>query len=158
LWRNAEAYDIDRNRIVVAGHSAGAHLTAMMLAARWPEYADDLPADLVRGGALLSGVYDLEPLTHADHVNVDLQLKTEHIGPLSPAFMPKASAAPVVTAVGGLESEEFHRQNALIAANWKKDLVADVPLPDRNHMTICDALATKGDALFEAVKGLIGGL
>jgi arylformamidase len=155
LWRNAESYDFDRSRIVVAGHSAGAHLTAMMLAARWPEYAEDLPIDLVRGGVLLSGVYDLEPLTHADHVNVDLQLKTEHIGPLSPAFMSKASAAPVVTAVGGLESEEFHRQNALIATNWKENLLADVALPERNHMTICDALATKGDALFEAVKGLI---
>jgi arylformamidase len=155
LYRNAEQYDIDASRIVVAGHSAGAHLSAMMLAARWPEYEDDLPMDLVKGGVLLSGLYDLEPLQHADYVNVDLKLKTEHIGPLSPAFMPKASPAPFVTAVGGLESEEFHRQNALIAANWKEDLFADVTLPQRNHMTICDALAAPGDPLFEAAKALL---
>jgi arylformamidase len=111
--------------------------------------------DLVKGGVLLSGLYDLEPLQHADYVNVDLKLKTEHIGPLSPAFMPKASPAPFVTAVGGLESEEFHRQNALIAANWKEDLFADVTLPQRNHMTICDALAAPGDPLFEAAKALL---
>jgi arylformamidase len=155
LFRNAEQYDIDAKRIVVAGHSAGAHLAAMMMAARWPQFADDLPADLVKGGILLSGLYDLEPLQHADYVNVDLQLKTEHIGPLSPAFMPKAGAAPFITAVGGLESEEFHRQNALIGANWKADLAADVALPQRNHMTICDALATPGDPLFEAAKSLL---
>lgn len=158
LWRNADAYDIDASRIVVAGHSAGAHLSAMMLAARWSEFADDLPADLVRGGVLLSGLYDLEPLIHADYVNVDLQLKTEHVGPLSPAFMPKAGDAPFVTAVGALEAEEFHRQNALIAANWKADLRADLTLPERNHITICDALATPGDALCEAAKDLIRGL
>jgi len=33
LYRNAQRYDIDRERIYVAGHSAGGHLTAMMMAA-----------------------------------------------------------------------------------------------------------------------------
>ena len=41
-------------RIVVAGHSAGGHLAAMMLATDWPAVAPDLPADLVQGRAARS--------------------------------------------------------------------------------------------------------
>ena len=158
LYRNAEHYDVDRNRIVVAGHSAGAHLAAMMMAAQWPDFAPDLPVDLVKAGILMSGLYDLAPVPQADFVNVDLKLTPEDIGPLSPAFMPQAHDAPFITAAGGLESDEFGRQTALIGAKWKKNHVADIALLDRNHLTICDAFATPGDALFEAGVRLISDL
>jgi arylformamidase len=150
LYRNAEQYDFDGRRIVVAGHSAGAHLTAMMLAAAWPVFGKDLPADLVKAGILMSGIYDLEPVRHADFVNIDLKLTDQDIGPLSPAWMPQASSAPFVTAVGALESDEFKRQNTLIAKRWKASHSADIALPDANHLTICDAFATPDHPLFEA--------
>jgi arylformamidase len=72
--------------------------------------------------------------------------------------MPQAGDAPFVTAVGGLESEEFKRQNALIGAVWKDRLMADVALPERNHLTICDAFAAPGDPLFKATVTLIESL
>jgi arylformamidase len=158
LYRHAEQYDYDRERIMVAGHSAGAHLAAMMMAARWPEFAGDLPLDLVKAGILISGVYDLEPVRQADFVNVDLKLKTEHIFPLSPAFMPQSHPTPFITAVGGLESDEFKRQNALIIGQWQASHVADIGLPEQNHMTICDGFALPGDPLFEAAAKLVSGL
>jgi len=37
----------------------------MMMAALWPALAPDLPADLVKGGLAVSGLFDLEPLVHA---------------------------------------------------------------------------------------------
>jgi arylformamidase len=158
LYRNGENYDFDRQRMVLAGHSAGAHLAAMMLAARWNEFSDDLPVNLVKGAVLMSGVYDLEPVRHADFVNSDLNLREQDVPELSPAFMPHAHPAPFVTAVGGLESEEFKRQNALIASHWKASHAGDIALPDRNHLTICDAFATQGDPLFEAGVRLISNL
>jgi arylformamidase len=154
LYRHAEQYDFDRNRIVVGGHSAGAHMTAMLMTAVWSAIGSDLPVDLIKGGFLLSGVFDLEPVRHADFVNVDLKLTPESAAALSPANMPQSHPTPFITAVGGLESDEFKRQNMLIGASWKDNLVADIPAPDRNHMTVCDALATPGHALNEAVRKL----
>ena len=155
LYRAAERYDIDRDRIVVAGHSAGGHMTAMLLAAIWPALADDLPRDLVKAGVMLSGLYDLEPVRHADFVNVDLKLTAASVGPLSPARMPQSHRAPFLTAVGGLESDEFKNQNALIGTRWKASHRGNIDLPDLNHLTICDAFATAGHPLFEATRDLI---
>lgn len=155
LYRNAEKYDFNAQRIVVAGHSAGAHLTAMMMAALWPVFAPDLPADLVKAGVLLSGVYDLEPVLHAEFVNVDLKLTAEDVALLSPAWMPQAHAAPFLTAFGGQESEEFKRQTALMANAWKPNHRGDIALPDANHLTICDAFATPGEPLCEATLQLL---
>jgi arylformamidase len=158
LYRSAENYDFDPRRIVVAGHSAGAHLAAMMMAAIWPAFAPDLPPDLVKAGILLSGIYDLEPVQHADFVNTDLRLTENDIAPLSPARMPQAHAAPFITAFGAQESEEFKRQTGLIAQHWKTSHRGDVALPDLNHLTICDVFATPGHPLQEAAMQLLSDL
>ncbi len=155
LYRNVEKYDIDPQRIVVAGHSAGAHLAAMMMAAQWPVYAADLPADMIKAGVLASGLYDLTPVPHAEFVNVDLRLTEERAVSLSPGFMPHSHSAPFITAVGGLESDEFKRQTSLIAKAWQTQHRADIPLPEANHLTICDALTDKDSALFKAMLELI---
>ena len=158
LYRHADQYDFDPQRIIVAGHSAGAHLTAMMLAALWPAFAEDLPPHLVKAGILMSGIYDVEPVLHADFVNVDLKLTERDIPPLSPAWMPQAHPAPFITSVGNLESDEFKRQNALLAQQWQANHQGDIPLPESNHLTICDAFATPGHPLFEASLGLISNI
>jgi len=156
LYRNVEKYDIDPQRIVIAGHSAGAHLAAMMMTAQWPTYAGDLPANMIKAGVLASGLYDLTPVPHADFVNVDLRLTQERALSLSPGFMPQAHAIPFMTAVGGLESDEFKRQTGLIADAWRAQHRADIALPEANHLTICDALADPDSALFKAMLELIG--
>lgn len=157
LYRRADRYGIDPTRIFVGGHSAGGHLTAMAMAALWPVLAPDLPADLVKGGLAVSGLYDLTPLVHAPFINTDLQLDERRAVRLSPAFLPAASTAPLYTAVGALESAEFRRQNALIAQRWRANFVRDIPLPGCNHLTVCDELGTAGSPLFEAALEFVRG-
>lgn len=155
LWLHAEDHGMDQDRLYVSGHSAGGHLTAMMMAAMFPVFDGRLPKDLFKGGLAVSGLYDLRPLLHVDFLQRDLKLDEDSAWRLSPAYMPPATRAPLVTAVGGDESGEFHRQNALIAARWKKVLMADVAMPGRNHFSVMDALAEPDSALFRAARRLM---
>jgi arylformamidase len=154
LWRTAGALGADRDRMFVAGHSAGAHLAAMMLAAQWPRYAADLPADLFKGGLAVSGIYDLQPLL-AVSVNQDLRLDAREAERLSVAYMPPATGAPLSTAVGGLESAEFKRQNALIGECWKSCLRRDIAMPGFNHLTVAAELGNPASPLFAGALDLI---
>jgi arylformamidase len=155
LYRRGGEMGIDRNRIVVAGHSAGAHLAAMMTAARWPQYAADLPAGLVKGALLVSGVFDLEPLVHAPFVNADLKLDVARAQRLSPVHLPPATAAPVTLAVGAEESSEFKRQSAALAVRWSRNVARSMEVAGCNHLTVCDALAAADSPLFAAALELV---
>ena len=155
LYQKAAHYEFDPERIVVAGHSAGGHLAGMMLAARWPEWSADLPVNLVKGGVLMSGLFDLDAIRQVDFVAPDLKLTEESATRLSPALMPQSHPTPFVTSVGDLESDEFKRQNALIAKRWASGHQKDVPLQGFNHLTICDAFGTPGHPLFEATCELL---
>ena len=95
LWQNAEEYGMDQDRLYVGGHSAGGHLTAMLMAALWPVFDRSLPKDLWKGGLAISGLYDLRPLVEVDWLNADLRLDAESALRLSPAFLPPATRAPV---------------------------------------------------------------
>ena len=157
LWRESETLGFDPSRIVVGGHSAGGHLAAMSACALWPQWDPDLPADLVAGVVSVSGLYDLEPLRHTTFLGPDLALDEAGAFRASPAWMTPATGAPVVTAAGGLESESFKAQSALLAQRWPRNVIADIPMPGRNHLTVVDALAEPGNPLFEAVLGVCRG-
>lgn len=157
LHARAEELGFDRQRIVVSGHSAGGHLTAMLMAALWPEMDPALPADLVKGGLAISGLYDLEPLVPLPFINADLRLDAAAARRLSPVHFPAASLAPLVTAVGALESGEFKRQTQLIRAAWPRNARADIEVDGANHLTVCDVLADPGSSLFAAALELVRG-
>lgn len=156
LYRHAEQYGMDEDRLYVSGHSAGGHLAAMMLAALWPVMDRSLPKDLYKGAIAVSGVYDLRPLVDVDWLNGDLRLDDEAALKVSPAYLPPATRAPLALAVGGLESSEFKRQNALLAQRWKPVLAASATVPGRDHFTVVDSLGDPTDALFAQARRLMG--
>ncbi len=155
LHLNAERLRFDANRIIVAGHSAGGHLTAMMMAALWPSFDPKLPHNLVKAGIAISGLYDLQPLVKAQFVRADLKLDDQRARRLSPIRMPPATDAPLVTAVGALESSEFKRQSTDFGKQWSANLVRHMELPHANHLTVADELANPGSPLFDAALQLI---
>ena len=155
LYQHAEEYGMDEERLFVCGHSAGAHLTAMMMAALWPVFDAGLPRDLFKGGLAVSGIYDLRPLVQIDFLNVDLHLDEAAALKVSPAFVPPATRAPVFTCVGGLESSEFKRQNALLAQRWRSAVSGDVPMPGHHHFSVIDQLANPSSALFAGARRMM---
>ena len=157
VYLNAGHYGANPHRLTVAGHSAGGHLAALMLACQWPRWHGALPPDVVRGALAISGLYDLEPFIHTPFLRDDLKLTQARVLAMSPVCLPPATHAPLITTAGGDESSEFHRQARLLAAHWGNIFARDVPLPGHNHFSVCTALGDPSSALFAAAKALIEG-
>jgi arylformamidase len=138
----------DPDRIYVSGSSAGAHLAAMAIARDWT--ADGLPADLIKGAAPITGIYQLEPVLHIS-VNELIRLTPDQVAPMS-AKAPR-HGGPVLVAMGGAEPAGWQRQSTDYAALCR---AAGCPvellvLPGLNHFSITAAIADPTSALAQAM-------
>lgn len=142
VYRNAALYGGSPGRIVVAGHSAGAHLAAMMLCCEWPEVDARLPLRVVYGALGLSGVYDLEPIRQTPFLQGDLRLTPEAVERLSPVRFRRPREGQFCAAVGERESEEFLRQNQLLQQAWGPGVVTRCEtVAGADHFTVLHDLA-----------------
>ncbi|XP_036920290.1 kynurenine formamidase isoform X1 [Sturnira hondurensis] len=144
--------------IYLCGHSAGAHLAAMMLLVDWTEHG--VMCNL-KGLFLLSGVYDLEPFVHTSQ-NAPLRLTLEDAQRTSPQRLleaaPRQPAGPachVLVIVGQYDSPEFLRQSrefyqTLCRAGWKASFEE---LQDVDHFEIVWKLTQKDYVLNQEVGG-----
>jgi acetyl esterase/lipase len=136
----------DPTRVYVSGHSAGGHLTAMMMT-----------ETRLAGGVAISGIYDLEPIRHTP-LDDACKLTDGEVANLSPMFLPPRCKAPMAVVVGAAESAEFNRQAVDFAAAWRKHGIhAEViAVPRMNHFTVLDELARPGSGIFRAALRLMG--
>lgn len=156
-WKNAHRWGGDRRRLVVAGHSAGGHLAAMLLCCRWPQVDRGLPESLLKSALSLSGLFDLEPLRHTPFLQQDLRLTARSARHLSPALFPAPTACTLHALVGELESEEFIRQNELICRQWGPNIVPVCEtVPAMDHFTVLDSLARAGGQAHARTRQLLG--
>ncbi|KAM8786408.1 kynurenine formamidase isoform 3-T3 [Rhynchonycteris naso] len=142
--------------IYLCGHSAGAHLAAMMLLVNWTKHG--LMPNF-KGFFLVSGIYDLEPITHTS-VNIPLLLTLEDAWRNSPQqqlkVAPKQPVDPachVLVAVGQHDSPEFHRQSRefyqmLCQGGWKASFEE---LHDVDHFEIIWKLTQKDYVLSQII-------
>ncbi|XP_074463378.1 kynurenine formamidase isoform X6 [Larus michahellis] len=142
--------------LYLCGHSAGAHLAAMVLATDWTEYG--VVPD-IKGAVLVSGVYDLEPILHT-YVNDALNMSREVAQRNSPMLC-IPSAAPmsceVLVAVAQHDSPEFRRQSqeygqALRAAGWSVSLL---DLAGVDHFDIIEKLSEESYVLTQVILTMI---
>jgi arylformamidase len=117
VYQNAASFGGDAERIFITGHSSGAHLAGVTLVTDW---VDDygLPPDVIKGGLLVSGMYDLKPVRlskRSEYVKftdeIEEKLSSQrHLDKLN---------APVIIAYGTQETPEFQRQSREFAAAVK---------------------------------------
>ncbi|MEY4071969.1 MAG: Acetyl esterase [Chloroflexota bacterium] len=143
----------DPRRIVLAGHSAGAHLAATQLTALAPE----APRYTAAGLLLIGGAYDLGPITES-YVNEKVRMSETDAAALSPALLTPLHDVPVKIRVGEEEPEEFHRNAALLLERWAPSLSAvdSATLSGRDHFDALDELADPHGRLYADALELLG--
>ncbi|WP_374467215.1 alpha/beta hydrolase [Ferrovibrio sp.] len=159
LWREAAPLDFDHNRIFVSGHSAGGHLTAMAALTEWEKLDGAAPADLVKGGLSISGLYDLLPIRHCylnDRLGMDDVVALRN----SPLPLVAGWARPLpslICAVGGAETPAFLEQqhDFVTAYKLRGGKVTAITAPDRHHFDIVYGMAQPGGDLQTAMAGLL---
>jgi arylformamidase len=114
--------------MLVCGHSAGGHLSALLMAR--------LPANIVAAALPVSGLFWLEPLVPTS-LNTALGLDPATARDLSPALLP-SPGRPLHCAAGGDESGEFLRQSREFSALWGGSWEA---LPGLDHFTVLAPLS-----------------
>ncbi|WP_165978940.1 alpha/beta hydrolase [Antarcticimicrobium luteum] len=141
LRGHAGDYGINPDRIVLAGHSAGAHLAAAILAGLG---GDELPGALA-GYVLISGVYDLAPVA-ASYVNDRLGLSPGEAERLSPLLYWPAADRPVHLLIGADEPDAFRRQSDALALLWGRELrrISLARIPGRDHFDVLDEMTRPG--------------
>jgi arylformamidase len=148
LKREGARHGVPADRLVVGGHSAGAHLTAMLFATDWQ--ARGLPADTLTGGIAISGVFDLEPLVQVSF-NVDLKLDAARAHALSPIHLEPRLKAPLLLAAGEGETSEFIRQSWLLWERWATCRPAGwhgpLFVPERHHFSVLSELGDPASRL-----------
>ena len=61
IYKNVASFGGDANRLYIGGHSSGGHLCGVTLVTDWQKEFG-LPADIIKGGLCMSGMYDLKPV------------------------------------------------------------------------------------------------
>jgi len=157
VWKNAASFGGDASRIHVSGHSAGGHLTTMMMATDWPAFETGLPADLVKSGCAISGIYDLEPIRLC-FMNAELSFTPEQVAGYSPVLLEPKGGGKLLLPVGAMEGPEFIRQSADIAAAWSAkgiDARAWV-MPGHHHFSIINQYIDPKSELSVAARQQMG--
>jgi len=155
VFRNAEQFGGDRDRLYLISHSSGSHLAGCAVTHDWSK--DGLPRDIVKGATLSSGMYDLKPVRlskRSQYVNFTDAMENE----LSAIRHIDRLVTPLIVSYGTYETPEFQRQTRDFAAAVK---AAGKPVEllvgeAYNHFEMLETLGNPYGLLGRAVLAQMG--
>ena len=117
VYRNAATFGGDASRLYIGGHSSGGHLCGVALVTDW-EKDHALPADTVKGGLCMSGMYDMKAVRLSKRSSY-VRFTDEMEQAMSSQRHLHLLRAPIIVTYGSNETPEFQRQNRDFAAAVK---------------------------------------
>ncbi|MFT3821646.1 MAG: alpha/beta hydrolase [Rubrivivax sp.] len=147
LLANISRYNGDAQSITVSGHSAGAHLAAMLM--------KSMP-DAVKGACLISGIYDLRQVRKIS-VNADVRLDESAAIRNSPMLSPPVVDCEIEVLVGGKETTLWRKQSYDF---WRVCTEVGtraryLEVPDEDHFSITGCLDRASNPVAQVIKGQI---
>jgi arylformamidase len=142
VYKNAQSFGGDPNRLYVGGHSSGGHLCGVTLVTEWSKNYG-VPDDIVKGGLCMSGMYDMKPVRlskRGSYIKFDDDMEDK----MSSQRHIDLLRVPIIVTYGTYETPEFQRQNrdfaaAVKAAGKPVELVAAA---NYNHFEMNETLAS----------------
>ncbi len=140
VYKNAASFGGDASRLYVGGHSSGGHLCGVTLVTDWQKDFG-LPADLIKGGLCMSGMYDLKPVRLSKRSSY-VKFTDEMEQAMSSQRHTDLLRAPVTLTYGANETPEFQRQNRDFAAALKAvgKPVELIEAANYNHFEMIESL------------------
>lgn len=140
-YKNADSFGGDKDRIYISGHSSGGHLAGVAVTTDWDkDYG--VPADIIKGAVLVSGMFDLKPVrlsSRSGYVAITDEIEQR----LSPLRHLDKLNTPLLVVYGDQETPEFMRQSKDFAAAVEKTgkPVQLIEGQGYNHFEIIETLA-----------------
>jgi arylformamidase len=155
VYRNADKFGGDRERLFLISHSSGSHLAGCAVTHDWSK--DGLPRDILKGATLSSGMYDLKPVRlskRSQYVKFTDAMERE----LSAIRHLDRLVTPLNISYGTYETPEFQRQARDFAAAVK---AAGKPVEllvgeAYNHFEMLETLANPYGLLGRTVLAQMG--
>ena len=140
-YKNAASFGGDPGRFYIGGHSSGGHLCGVTLVTDWVKDFG-LPADFIKGGLCMSGMYDMKPVRlsqRGQYIKFDDDMENK----MSSLRHLDLLRAPVVATYGSNETPDFQRQNrdfvAAVKAAGKPAEIIEAK--NYNHFEMNESLA-----------------
>lgn len=156
LYSNFPAFNGDPHQMYVAGHSAGGHLAAMLMATDWELFDPGLSANVLKGICAVSGLFNLVPI-HLSYINKVLKMDMETAKCNSPVRLEPSNSCPLIVAVGEAETAEFNDQSKELYTCWKNKGIDNqlLQLPRQNHYSIAETIVDPQSSLHQALRQLM---
>jgi arylformamidase len=153
VHKNIFEYNGNPDQLFIAGHSAGAHLTAMLMATTWNHF--NLKTNIIKGACAISGLFNLIPIRLSD-INHVLNLDTETAFRNSPVLLQPENLCPLLLAVGADETNEFLDQSRELHTRWKENISVELlQIPGLNHYSILETMLDSKSCLHQAMRRLM---
>jgi arylformamidase len=160
VYKNANSFGGDANRLYIGGHSSGGHLCGVALVTDWKKDFG-LPEDMVKGGLCMSGMYDMKPVRLSKR-STYVKFTDEMEQAMSSQRHLPLLRAPIIVTYGSNETPEFQRQSrdfaaAVKAAGKPAELIA---AHSYNHFEMAESLGNpygpNGRAALKLMKLTLG--